>query len=179
MTFPTTPIRADFTTMADHGPPIAGFINPPEALNFGKMIIDGSLAQADSTDPDSPLGFALLDQIFGPAYECFLELGDLDPEGYFGGMGLVSEAGDSGYLVFWNSDGENCGLTVSTLTGTGLASWDIDLLSAGDWVGFGARNSKLTVYLKYGSGAWQPLGVVSGLSLPSTGHIGFGAIGVG
>lgn len=179
MTFPSTPILADFSTMNDQTAPIVGFANPPGALNLGKMIVDGHLAQADSSDPDSPLGFALYDQVVGPNYEARVRLGPLDVEGYFGGLGIFNEAGTDGYLVMWSSDGTTTGLVVGTLGGTGLSSWGITNLTQGDEVGFQTRNNKLTVYLKYGSGSWRPLGVVSNLSLPATGRIGFGAIGVG
>lgn len=179
MTFPNTALQADFTTMADHGPPISGFVNPPGALNLGKMIVDTALAQADSADPDSPLGFALFDEVFGPSYEAYVKLGTLDAEGNFGGLGVFNEDGNDGYLVTWNSDGVTTGLIVSTLAGLTLGTWTIDNLSENDWIGFNAKSSKLTVYLKYGSDPWGPLGVVSGLSLPLTGRIGFGAIGIG
>lgn len=179
MTFPSTAVLADFSIMSNQSAPISGFSNPPVALDFGKMIVDDGLAQADSADPDSPVGFTLYSQVIGPNYEARVRLGPLDPEGYFGGLGILNETGTDGYLVMFNSDGSTTGLVVSTLAGESLASWNIENLSQNDEVGFQTRNNKLTVYLKYGSGSWRPLGVVSNLNLPSTGRIGFGAIGVG
>lgn len=173
--FPSISMLVDFAILPDQAAPITGFVDPPGGLNIGKMVVDTGEAVADELDADFPDGFAVWNEVLGPAYECYVQLGTLDPEGFFGGIGLFNEEITAGYLVTWVSDGQDFGIIVTDFPArVTLRMWNMGVMSQGDMIGFMARNNQLSVYLKYGSGSWQKLGTVRNLILPATGYIGFG-----
>lgn len=184
--FPATSRLTDFTVLSDGGPPpTASYgLDPFDAIigvNFGsESIVDNEAVPTGNGDVEGTGSAYWLTPFDGPNIEAWGRIGTVSASD-FATLYILGDG--SFYWVMWvrDSNPSSSGLYVLNDSLSVLGSHTGVSFNEGDGLGFRTSTGRIKVYIEQAGGSdWgNPVLTVSGLTIPTSGYIGFGTLGAG